>query len=415
MKTVVLGAGVIGVTAACELLRDGHEVTVVDRLGEAASETSYANAGLIAPGHAYAWATPQAPGIMLRSLFDDRQAIRFRPRLDPRQWIWAVQFLRNCTAERALANTIGKAGLCKYSQERLGTVVDETGVDYDRLIGGLLYLYRTEESLSASVEKAKILNERGIVVKAVSPAEAVEIDPALEAVQDRFAGALFAPTDESGDARAFTRHLAAHLERRGVAFRYETEVTGLRVNASKAQAVITDKGEIEADQVMVCLGVFSPDLARTIGIRLPIYPVKGYSVTFPIAGRNNPPSCGGVDQDNLIAYARFGNRLRVTSTAEISGYDKSHRPEDFTHMIKTIRALFPEGADYDQPDYWAGLRPMTPKGVPIFGRGRLENVWMNTGHGHMGWTMACGSARIAADLVAGKRPAVALDGMLLQH
>ncbi len=414
MKVAVLGAGVIGVTTAYELARDGHEVTIIERLAEAAAETSFANAGLFSPGHAYTWASPKAPKILLRSLYKDGQALRFKPSLDPALWLWSAQFLRNCTAERARINTQRKVRLCLYSQQRLQMVAADTGVAYHGRQGGLLYLYRNRESFARGTANTAILRDEGLELRPVTASEAARIDPALEPVKHKFAGAIHCPSDESGDCRVFTHGLAAHAaEKYAVTFRYGTEITGFETSADRVIAARTSAGPISADGFVFCLGVFGPKLARQLGVRLPIYPIKGYSMTVPIGGRNNPPDIGGVDEDNLTAYSRLGDRLRVTATAEFAGYDKSHRPSDFKHMLAAIRDLFPNGADYTEPSYWAGLRPMTPEGTPIFGAGRYRNMIFNTGHGHIGWTMSVGSARIAADLVKGAKPALPLDGMLV--
>lgn len=414
MQVAVLGAGVVGVTLAYELAKDGHEVTVVERLAEPANVTSFANAGLIAPGHAYTWASPKAPGILWRSLFQDGQALRFRPSLDPRLWVWSAKFLRNCTAARARTNTKRKVRLCLYSQGELGRIASETGIDYHGQKGGLLYLYRRQESFDGAVAKTGILTEEGLELRAIDRDEVARIDPSLEPVKTDFAGAVFCPSDESGDARVFTLGLARYCAKQlGVTFRFNTEVLGFTTEGDRITGVRTDQGPLVADQYVNCLGVLAPDMAKGMGVSLPVYPIKGYSVTLPIDGRNNPPSIGGVDEDNLTAYARFGDRLRITATAEFSGYDTTHTPGDFNHMLGVARTLFPDGANYDQPSYWACLRPMTPEGTPIFGKGRYRNMSFNVGHGHMGWTMAAGCARIAADLLAGRKPAVDLAGMLL--
>lgn len=416
MRVAVLGAGVVGVTTAYELARDGHEVTVIDRLSEAAGETSFANAGLIAPGHAYTWSSPKAPRILLRSLFDDSQALRFKPSLDPRLWSWSWKFLMNCTAEKARTNTKRKVRLCRYSQDRLQGIVADTGVDYHGLDGGLLYLYRKPESFARGSANTRILSEEGLELRAVSPDEAARIDPALAKVTDKFAGAVYCPSDGSGDAHVFTRNLARHCaEKLGVKFMFDTEVKGFETSGDRIARVTTSKGSVAADEFVLCLGVFAPDFARRLGVSLPVYPIKGYSVTMPVEATNLPPTVGGVDEDNLVAYARFGDRMRVTATAEFAGFDRSHKPEDFRHMLAAIRDIFPNGADYARPQYWAGLRPMTPEGTPIFGRGgRFANMVFNVGHGHMGWTMSAGSARITADIVRRVKPGFDPAGMLVQ-
>lgn len=415
MRVTVLGAGVIGVTTAYELAKDGHDVTVVERLDAAASETSYANAGLIAPGHSYTWSSPRAPRILLKSLLDRSQALVFRPSLDFRLYTWSMQFLRNCTAERARDNTKRKVRLCSYSQERLRQIVADTGVAYDGLEGGLLYLYRKPESFERGAKNTRVLSEEGLDLRAISAEEAVVIDPSLSPSRNKFAGAIYCPSDGSGDARMFTRNLAEYCATRlGVTFLYNTEVTGFESDGDLIRSATTAEGPLEADQFVLCFGVFAPRFAKRLGVSLPVYPIKGYSVTLPIGAEHSPPTVGGVDEDNLVAYARFGNRMRVTATAEFAGYSKGHKPADFKYMLGAAKDLYPDGADYSRPEYWAGLRPMTPAGTPIFGRGtRFSNMVVNVGHGHMGWTMSAGSARITADIISRGEPGHSPEGMLV--
>jgi D-amino-acid dehydrogenase len=413
MRVAVLGAGVVGVATAYELWRDGHEVTVVDRQAEPASETSYANAGMIAPGHAYAWSSPKAVRTLWRALWRDDLALRFRFQADPRFWRWCWRFYRQCTSERAAYNTRRKVAFCLYSQQRLHGVVAETGVEYGARQGGGLYLYRDPAGLAQAAATAQIQRDAGVEVRVVTPDEAAALDPVYEPVRERFAGALFAPGDESGDARLFTRQLAGWLAERGVDFRLGQAIDAIEAEAGRVAAVHTDRGRVDADAYVLALGCQSAPVGRTVGLDLPVYPIKGYSVTLPIEGRNNPPTLPGVDEDNLFAFANYGDRVRMTAIAEFAGYDTSHRPEDFAPMLKAARELFPGAGDYGKPEYWAGLRPMTPDNLPIFGRGRLDNLWVNTGHGHMGWTWACGSGRVTADLVASRQPEQDVSTMLL--
>jgi D-amino-acid dehydrogenase len=414
MRILILGAGVAGVTATWRLLEDGHEVTVVDRHAEAASETSFANAGLIAPGHAFAWASPRAPGILLRSLFRDGQPLRFRLSADPALWRWSIRFLRECTAERARTNTLRKHRLCLYAQAALKQVAADTGIAYDAASGGLLYLYRSQESLDRGVANMQLLAEDGQQLEVIDRERAAKLDPALEPTKGKIAGAVFCPTDESGDACVFTRELARLCAERGAHFLYATTIDGIVTNGDRIEKVATGKGDLSADLYVLSLGSYSSKFEKQVGERVPVYPVKGYSVTIPVDGANNPPTLGGVDEDNLFAYARLGDRVRLTAVAEFSGYDTSHRPSDFSSMLSAARDLFPGAGDYTRPQYWACLRPMTPKGAPILGRGRHRNLYYNAGHGHMGWTMACGTARITADLIAGREPELPLDGMTLR-
>jgi D-amino-acid dehydrogenase len=411
----VLGGGVIGVTTAYELARDGHEVTVLDRQPQAANETSFANAGLVAPGHAYTWASPRAPKILLKSLFRDDQAFKLRLRAEPRMWAWLRLFLQQCTAERARLNTIRKLRLCLYSQEVLHEVVSASGVAYDAQTGGLLYFYRSQEGFERGIANSVLLCENELPLEIVDRDRLGQLEPALAPVKERLAGGIYAPSDESGDAHVFTCALAAFCrDKMGVRLGFETTIHRIEALGDKVERVITDKGAVTADVYVLALGCDSPIVARQIGIRLPIYPVKGYSVTIPVRPGDTSPRLGGVDEEHLLAYARLGDRLRLTAKAEFAGYDRSHRPEDFRHLLQVARDLFPDGGDYTSPRYWAGLRPMTPEGTPILGQTRYRNLFLNTGHGHMGWTMSCGSARLIADLIAGRPPQLSLEGLTLQ-
>jgi D-amino-acid dehydrogenase len=414
MKIVVMGGGVIGVTTAYALARDGYEVTVLDRQSQAASETSFANAGLIAPGHAYTWASPRAPKILIKSLFRDDQAFKLRLRADARMWAWLLLFLRQCTAERARLNTSRKLRLCLYSQQALHEVVSATGVSYDAQTGGLLYFYRTQAGFERGIANSAILRDHGLALEIADRDRVAKLEPALAPVKDRLAGAIYAPSDESGDARLFTCALAAFCrDKMGVRLAFETMIRGIEVLGDRVERLVTDKGEVRADAYVLALGCDSPIVARQIGIRLPIYPVKGYSLTIPVRPGDAAPHLGGVDEEHLVAYARMGDRLRLTAKAEFAGYDRNHRAEDFRHLVQVARDLFPAAGDYARPGYWAGLRPMTPEGTPILGQTRYRNLFLNTGHGHMGWTMSCGSARIIADLIAGRTPDLNLEGLTL--
>ena len=413
MKAIVLGAGIVGMTTAYELNRDGHEVTVIDREAQPASFTSYANAGLIAPAHSYAWSSPAAPKVLLKSLWRNDQALRLKPNLDRRFLAWMWKFWKECTPERAARNTRRKARLSNYSQSVLHETLRRASIEYDGRQGGLIYFYRSPAAFAAAAAKSQILTDNGCDIRSIDREEAVKLDPALEGVKNEIAGALYAANDESGDCRLFCRNLGKWLAERGVKFKFGTAVTGFDIEGDRIKAVITDKGRESGDIYVLCLGVYSPQLAEALGADLPIYPVKGYSITVPVAGRNNPPRIGGVDEENLTAYCPLGDRLRVTATAEFSGYSTAHGPKDFRHMLKVIKGLFPDGADYSRAEYWAGLRPMTPEGTPILGQGKHRNFWLNTGQGHMGWTMSHGGARITADLIAGRQPAIPLEGMTL--
>lgn len=413
MKTVILGAGIVGVTTAYYLAKSGREVTVIDRQPGVARETSYANAGLVAPGHAYTWASPKAPKILLKSLFREGQALRLRLNADPRMWAWGLQFLRNCTAERFRLNTTRKLHLCVYSQRKLQELTASEGLQYDRIDGGLLYLYRDQASFAKGRSAMTVLSDNGLPLQILSPDEVALREPSLAGSKHRIAGAIFCPTDESGDAHLFSQDLEKRCRALGVRFELDRQIQGFSHAGYRVDAVFTDKGQVKGDDFVLALGSYSPLLASKLGYRLPVYPVKGYSVTLPVHAHHRPPSMGGVDENNLVAWARFGDRLRFTATAEFAGYDTSHQPSDFVHMLQAARDLFPEGADYDRPNYWSCLRPMTPAGAPILGKTRHSNFYLNTGHGHMGWTMACGTSQILADVMNGRTPDLNLQGLTL--
>jgi D-amino-acid dehydrogenase len=411
MRILVLGAGLAGVTAAHFLARDGHQVEVVDRQADAASETSFANAGMITPGHAYPWGNPGAPKILLKSLFMSDQALRLKLVPDLEMWRWGVRFLRECTAARAKINTERKARLCLYSQRKLNEVAAETGIEYDAIRKGCLFLYREAEAFDRAGVRIKILQENGMELQLLDADAAARIEPALADAKDKIAGAVFAPNDQSGDSCIFTRKLAKRLESQGHRFHYNTTVKRIRAESGRIVGVETSAGLMTADAYVLSLASESPKLVRKMGIDLPIYPVKGYSLTLPIRPEHRPPTIAGVDEGYLVAFCRMGDKLRLTATAEFSGFNTDHEPRDFDGMIRLARDLFPNGADFNNPSYWACLRPMTPEGTPIVGRTRYGNLWINSGHGHMGWTMSCGTAQALADLVAGRTPELDLTGM----
>jgi D-amino-acid dehydrogenase len=413
MHVLVLGGGVIGVTTAYELLQDGHEVTLVEREADVALGTSFANAGMVAPGHAFAWASPRAPKVLLRSLWRDDQALRFRFHADPAFWRWSLRFLRECTAERARINTQRKHRLCTYSQAVLNEIVAQTGVAFDHTQSGLLYFHRTQETFERGVRNMAILRDMGQAQRILSREEIANLDPALAPMKHKIAGGIYSQTDATGDCAMFSRALAAAVRDKGGIVQTGTTVTRLEAEGDRLVAVHTDKGKLQADAYVLALGIWSPKLLGGLDKWLPVYPVKGYSLTLPIGGNHIAPSVGAVDEDNLIAYSRLGDRLRVTATADFAGYNAKHQPSDFAVMTRKMQDILPGGADYTRPLYWAGLRPMTPEGTPVMGTGRIRNLYLNTGHGHVGWTMSCGAARITRDLIAGRNPAIPLDGMTL--
>lgn len=412
MDVLILGGGVVGITTAYQLQKDGHAVTVLEQAGQVAEGTSWGNAGMIAPGHSFVWSSPAAPMILLKSLFLKDQALRFRLSADPQLYLWSLRFLGECTAEKARRNTLLKHRLAVHSQAVLQAVVAAEGIDYDRTASGILYFHRSPQALEKGVQTMRLLEADGQEIRVLDGAEIVRREPALAAAQGGIAGGILCPTDETGDCCKFTRALAALVEQRGGRIVTGAKILRLERTGDRLAKVATDKGDFTAEAYVLSLGAESPILARRIGLSLPIYPIKGYSLTIPITDRAAAPRLPVIDEHNLVAITPMGDRLRVTATAEFAGYDRSHKPADFAFMKRVAQSLFPEGIDYARAEMWAGLRPMTPDNLPLLGRRGIRNLWLNCGHGHIGWTMSHGSARIVADLMAGRAPSISLDGIV---
>lgn len=411
MRTIVIGGGVIGVTTAYFLAKDGHEVTVVEKCPDLGTDATGGNAGLIAPGHSFAWASPAAPRMLIESLRGQATAIRVKPRLDPRLVTWGAQFLRECTTTRAIANTSIKLRLARYSQQLMDDLAAAEDIDYDHVASGAVYLHRTEEALRAGAEKMRVIEDYGLPLKVLDRHEVVALDPGLAGASQNFAGAIHVPTDASGNSQRFTEELAKRCSAVGAGFR--TGVTARRfiVDGDRVTGVQTDAGLLTADTYVLAAGVASPSLAKTAGQRLPIYPAKGYSLTVDVVNPQEVPTVGGVDEGTLVAWSRMGDRMRISSTAEFAGYSRDWKFSDFDNIYRTGKELFGGALDWDRARMRSCLRPMTPDGPPILGRGKQRNLWYNTGHGHMGWTMACGSSRIVTDLMAGRRPELPTEPM----
>lgn len=413
MRIVVLGAGVVGIAAAWWLARDGHEVTVVERHAAPAQGTSYANAGLVSPGDATAWASPAALKTFLKALYQRDLGIRVKLRLDPYFYLWTLRFLVQCTTARMRANTLVKLRLATHSRDCINRIEDETGIGYDQRKKGIVYFFRTQHSFDTGTDNYRFLAEHGLPIEIVDRKRLVELEPGLAGAAEKIAGGVYSPSDQTGDSRLFATRLAAQAERQlGVTFRYNTAVDGLDIEGDRVIAVRTSSGPVPADAFVLSLGPESGVFARRHGIDLPVYPVKGYSATIPISDPSKGPTMGGADEDKLIGYSRLGERLRMSSTAEFAGFDRSHKPSDFKTIFATANDLFPGALDETRAELWAGLRPMMPNSVPVIGQARYRNLFLNTGHGHVGWTMAAGSGQFLADLVAGRKPAIDPQGLL---
>jgi len=416
VKAVVIGAGVVGVTTAYYLSKYGHEVTVLEKENEVATLASAGNAGLIAPGHSFAWASPTAPRELLRSLTAEDTALRVNPLKAPGMAIWGLKFLRECTAERAVKNTLVKLRLAQYSQKMLNEIAETEKIDYNDIHDGVLYLYRDPRRFDAGVKKMKLVQDHGQRQDVLDPDGVAEAEPALAPVKHKLAGAIYAVTDSSGDGVKFSKELQKVCEKMGARFEFGTGVRKLVANGAKIQGVVTEQGEpVTGDVYVLSAGVQSTPIARTVGVKLPIAPAKGYSATFPVKdGGKRVPRIGGVDEELLVAWCRMGDRMRMTSSAEFTGYETTWKERDFRIIKRLALDLLPEAADYDKGTYRACNRPMTPDGPPILSTARHDNLFINSGHGHMGFTMACGSSRLVADLIDGRKTEISLEGMTLQ-
>ena len=415
MRVVVIGAGVVGVTTAYYLAKSGHLVTVVEKELEAATLASAGNAGLIAPGHSFAWASPSAPKELLRSLTVEDTALRVNPFKAPGMAVWGLRFLRECNAERAVKNTLVKLRLAQYSQRMLDQIAADERIDYDDIHEGILYLYRDPKRFAAGIEKMKLVQEHGQRQDVLDADGVVEAEPLLAPVKHKLAGAIYGVTDSSGDSVKFTRKLEAVCERMGSSFVFGKGVTKLSAIGGKVRLAILEGGDsLAADAFVLSAGVHSPRIARTVGVRLPIAPAKGYSATFPIKSNGGPEMrVGAVDEELLVAWCRIGDRLRMTSSAEFTGYETTYTEHDLRLIRKLATDLLPEAAEYDKGTYRACNRPMTPDGPPILGAAGQKNLYINSGHGHMGFTMACGSSRIVADLIDGRKTEIPVEGLTL--
>ena len=406
MKVLVLGGGVVGVTTAYYLARSGHEVTVVDRQAEPALETSFANAGEVSPGYASPWAGPGVPVKAIKWLLMKHGPLVLRPKLDPAMWSWLVKMLRNCTSARYAVNKSRMIPLAEYSRDCLRALRDEIPIHYDERSRGTLQLFRKPSQLDGTAGDIAVLKQYGVPYEVLDRDGCVGAEPALAAVKHRIAGGLRLPQDETGDCHMFTQALAAHAAKLGVRFRFDTTIERLASDASGISGVATSAGVLRADAYVVALGSWSPLLLRPLGISVPIYPVKGYSITVPVIDPDAAPVSTVMDESYKVAITRLGDRIRVGGTAEVSGYSGELHSARRATLEHSLNDLFPRGGNSTGATFWSGLRPMTPDGPPLIGATRYANLHLNTGHGTLGWTMACGSARLLADLLSGRKPEI---------
>jgi len=415
MKIIVLGAGVIGTTSAWYLSQCGHEVTVVDRQNAAGMETSFANGGQISVSHAEPWANPSAPLKALRWLMREDAPLLFRMRADPAQWRWGLRFLIECLPSRTRHNIVQLVNLGLYSRAALQSLRRETGIEYDQLDKGILHFYSSAPEFAAAQEPARLMREHGCDIEMLDADQIIAVEPALKQARHLIAGASLAKSDESGDAHQFTQGLAALAARRGVRFLYDTAIRTVVAGDGCIDKVLVKRAGdggagqdevLQADAYLLALGSYSASMAKSLGLDLVIYPAKGYSVTLPVANPDLAYTVSLSDDKHKLVFSRLGSRLRIAGTAEFNGFNTELNAVRCQAIMRRVTELFPGAANVAEAQYWTGLRPATPSNVPYIGRTRYRNLFLNTGHGTLGWTHACGSGRAIAEIISGRKPEV---------
>ncbi|RMX06424.1 D-amino acid dehydrogenase [Corticibacter populi] len=411
MEVIVLGGGVIGVTSAYYLARAGMQVTVIERESAPAEETSFGNAGQVSPGYSTPWAAPGIPLKAIQWLFKKHAPLAIRADGSLFQLRWMAQLLRNCSAERYAINKERMMRVAEYSRSCLQQLRADTGIEYEQRTGGTLQLFRSQAQLDAVQRDIAVLEECGVPYQLLGRDELASVEPALAQARERLAGGLRLPHDETGDCRLFTRALASMASQLGVHFRFEKSVDGLCTEGGRITGVRLADGEVlRADRYVMAFGSYSRAALLPLDLDLPVYPVKGYSLTVPLINPDLAPQSTVLDETYKIAVTRFDQRIRVGGMAELGGFDLRLDPRRRATLEMVVADLFP-GGDIPSATFWTGLRPMTPDGTPIIGATRYPNLFLNTGHGTLGWTMACGSGRLLADLVSGRRPEISTAGL----
>jgi D-amino-acid dehydrogenase len=411
MSTVVLGAGVVGTATAWYLKKSGHDVILIDRQREAAMETSWGNGGIIHASEVEPWSQPGMPAKIVKWLGKEDAPLLLRYGAIPRMFRWGIAFAHNCTPERFRANALSNLHLALHSLRSLQEIGAEAGIAYDRATRGVLKIYRSRESLDNAQRSTDYLAEHGLLYERITPERSVELEPALRHTKSTLAGALYFARDEVGDSNKFGQGLAAACAAKGVQCRFGETIDRIETSGDRVQGVVTNKGRIAADTIVVALGSFTAPMLAKNGIRVPIYPVKGVSITFLRGGWNSAPNVPVIDDSKLFGFVPIGDRMRVSGSAEITGYDTTPAMTRAQAIIDNASFTFPElkhNLDITKAKVWAGLRPVSPSGTPLIGETRIKGLWINAGHGHLGWTLSCGSGRLAADLINGRDPGIPL-------
>ena len=412
MHAIVIGSGVIGTTTAYYLNRLGYQVTVLDRQPRSGLETSFANAGQISPGYSAPWAGPGIPMKAIKWMLSEHSPLVIRPsKMDATMFRFIVMMMRNCTAARYHINKARMLKVAEYSRQALDELRKETGISYDERTRGTLQVFRTDAQVQGAKKDTDILEECNIPYESLDVDACIAAEPALKHVREKIRGGLRLPLDETGDCLMFTQNLAVTCITKGVVFRYGVNIEALLMNNGKISGVKTDQGVLTADQYVMALGSYSPQLLKPVGIDIPVYPVKGYSITVPIVNPEDAPVSTVMDETYKVAITRLGDRVRVAGTAELTGHDLSLREERRQTVRFVVSDMFPKAANMTEDNFWTGLRPMTPDGTPVIGATPHSNLFINTGHGTLGWTMACGSGRLLADIMAGQKSDIDLEGL----
>lgn len=411
---MVLGSGVIGTATAYYLAQSGAEVTVVDRQDGAGLETSFGNAGQVSPGYSTPWAAPGIPLKALKWMFQKHAPLAIRPDGSLWQVQWLCEMLRNCTVARYAVNKERMMRVAEYSRDCLRSLRQATGIGYEHRTGGTLQLFRTEAQVAAAKMDITVLEECGVPYELLDDAGVARVEPALARSNSRLAGGLRLPGDETGDCHMFTKELARLAAARGVKFLFGREVSRILHDGQRIQGVEVGSEMLHADRYVLALGSYTRDLLRPLDLRIPVYPVKGYSLTVPLIDESLAPISTVLDETYKIALTRFADRIRVGGMAELAGFDLRLNPVRRGTLEMVTRDLFP-GGDLDRATFWTGLRPMTPDGTPIIGGTRFSNLFLNTGHGTLGWTMACGSGKLISDIVTGQTPEINPSGLALDR
>ena len=411
MKIAILGSGVIGTTAAYYLARDGHDVTVIDRQNGPALETSFANAGEVSPGYSAPWAGPGVPIKAIKWLLMHHSPLVIKPLADWAMWRWGVDMLRNCTEARYRINKARMVRLAEYSRDCMKVLRAETGIRYDERMQGTLQLFRTQKQLDGTAADIEILNQHGVPFELLDREGYLRYEPALAEVKHKFVGALRLPGDETGDCFKFTNELAKLAAGLGVKFRFGVNVTRLNGNQHGISAVETEQGPVIADRYLLAMGSYSTAMLKPLGVTIPVYPVKGFSITVPVTDAALSPESTIMDETHKVAVTRLGDRIRVGGTAQLSGFDLQLDEGRRRTLEFVVSDLFPRGGDIARAEFWTGLRPMTPDGTPILGPTSVPNLWLATGHGTLGWTMAAGTGRLLADWMSGRDAEIDTEGL----